>query len=66
VIIINQRQQKMLQGRIFMFAAGGSPQRIVECGFKFTRERRHLKAPYFHNVGCGRPEIKPNAKTVTT
>ena len=42
MLIVHQRDQQVLEGRIFVPAAAGFPQRIVEGLFEVASETRHL------------------------
>jgi hypothetical protein len=42
MLVIDQRDQEVLKGRILVPAAAGFPQRIVEGLFEFASETRHL------------------------
>jgi hypothetical protein len=42
MLVIDQRNQKMFEGRILVPAAAGLPKRIVEGLFEFASKTRHL------------------------
>jgi hypothetical protein len=44
MFIVDQREQQMLQRRIFMLAVRRMRQRIVQCGFEGGCERRHCRS----------------------
>jgi hypothetical protein len=42
MLVVNEGNHKMFEGRILVPAAAGFPQRIVEGLFEFASETRHL------------------------
>ena len=42
MFVVDERDQKMFEGRILMPALAGLPQRVVEGLFEFASETRHL------------------------
>jgi hypothetical protein len=42
MLVVDQRDQKMFEGRLLVPALAGLPQRVVEGLFEFASETRHL------------------------